>query len=188
MHWAPPPPALVAIERATREPATHSYCPDEGLPALRDALKAKLLADNGIAAAEVMVTSGSNQVARRAAPPGRKAPQSAWRARTQTARAHARPCCPTPVRSGRREPLRSGDASVSACACRRVFVRTRACLRVRASVLQRWLMVCLCVFECVCVCVRVRVRVPACVCARARVPACARKRASAMVDDLFVCI
>ena len=37
------------------------YGPDEGLPRLRDALKKKLYAENGISQSEVMVTAGANQ-------------------------------------------------------------------------------------------------------------------------------
>ena len=39
----------------------HWAPPDDGLPALREALKAKLKAENGIRHSEVMVTAGANQ-------------------------------------------------------------------------------------------------------------------------------
>ena len=61
VHWPPPETALAAGRAAMSEPDTSSYGPDDGLPALRDALKAKLAAENGLTKSEVMVTAGANQ-------------------------------------------------------------------------------------------------------------------------------
>jgi len=61
VHWKPPSEALQAVQAACLEPDSHSYCADDGLPSLREALKAKVAAENGLANSEVMVTSGSNQ-------------------------------------------------------------------------------------------------------------------------------
>eukprot|EP00930_Biecheleria_cincta_P056884 TRINITY_DN42900_c0_g1_i1.p1 TRINITY_DN42900_c0_g1~~TRINITY_DN42900_c0_g1_i1.p1 ORF type:complete len:430 (+),score=88.40 TRINITY_DN42900_c0_g1_i1:28-1317(+) len=61
VHWAPPQEATEAAAKAAREPDTNAYCPDDGLPALRDALKAKLREENGLEGVEVMVTAGANQ-------------------------------------------------------------------------------------------------------------------------------
>ena len=55
-----------AARRSTRRdavglPQTNAYCADDGLPELRDALKARLAAEKGLVASEVMVTAGANQ-------------------------------------------------------------------------------------------------------------------------------
>ena len=46
--WPPPETALAAGRTAMVEPDSNLYCADDGLPALRDALKAKLATENGI--------------------------------------------------------------------------------------------------------------------------------------------
>jgi len=61
VHWAPPESALAAGRAAMTEPDSSLYGPDDGLLALREALKAKLQAENGISQSEVMVTAGANQ-------------------------------------------------------------------------------------------------------------------------------
>tara|TARA_B110001452_G_scaffold118120_1_gene97980 strand:+ start:125 stop:1501 length:1377 start_codon:yes stop_codon:yes gene_type:complete len=61
VHWPPPSEALQAARAALDEPQTSLYCADDGLPALRDALKQKLARDNGLVSSEVMVTAGANQ-------------------------------------------------------------------------------------------------------------------------------
>ena len=61
VHWSPPAEALQAARTALDEPQTSLYCADDGLPALRDALKEKLARDNGLVSSEVMVTAGANQ-------------------------------------------------------------------------------------------------------------------------------
>ncbi|KAL6764759.1 PLP-dependent transferase [Haematococcus lacustris] len=63
VHWQPPPQALkVAVEKLQSDPqGVSGYGPTQGLPALRDALKAKLRDKNGLHGVEVMVTAGANQ-------------------------------------------------------------------------------------------------------------------------------
>lgn len=61
VHWPPPPEAITAARAAADEPSSHLYGADDGLPELRAALKAKLAAENGLTASEVMVTAGANQ-------------------------------------------------------------------------------------------------------------------------------
>lgn len=67
VYWKPPRSAYDALaDAAANDDALHTYCPDEGLPALRDALKAKVAAENGLGGddgteAEIMVTAGANQ-------------------------------------------------------------------------------------------------------------------------------
>ena len=61
VHWPPPETALAAGRAAMMEPDTSLYGPDDGLLSLRDALKAKLAAENGIHNSDVMVTAGANQ-------------------------------------------------------------------------------------------------------------------------------
>lgn len=48
VHWAPPPAALEAVAVATADPALSQYGPDAGLPQLRQALRDKLAAENGL--------------------------------------------------------------------------------------------------------------------------------------------
>ena len=61
VHWPPPEQALAAGRAAMLEPDTSMYGADDGILPLRDALKAKLAAENGIVNSEVMVTAGANQ-------------------------------------------------------------------------------------------------------------------------------
>jgi DNA-binding transcriptional MocR family regulator len=48
VHWAPPAAALEAVAAATTDPALSQYGPDAGLPPLRQALREKLAAENGL--------------------------------------------------------------------------------------------------------------------------------------------
>ena len=48
VHWAPPQAALEAVAAATSDPALSQYGPDAGLPQLRQALRDKLAAENGL--------------------------------------------------------------------------------------------------------------------------------------------
>jgi hypothetical protein len=60
--WPPPPEALAAGAAAVQgDPSVNSYGPDEGSPALRQALREKLRDANGLDGYDVIVTSGSNQ-------------------------------------------------------------------------------------------------------------------------------
>jgi katanin p60 ATPase-containing subunit A1 len=64
VHWAPPPQALDRVAKALADPATtaiHSYGPDEGNPALREALRQKLVHKNNLPNYDVCVTAGANQ-------------------------------------------------------------------------------------------------------------------------------
>ena len=61
VHWTPPETALAAGRAAMNEPDTSLYGADDGIPALREALKLKLRDENGITNSEVMVTAGANQ-------------------------------------------------------------------------------------------------------------------------------
>ncbi len=60
-----PPPAIVAdrVAEVAREPDGARYVPQQGLPALREALAAELTADHrtGVGAHEVLITAGCNQ-------------------------------------------------------------------------------------------------------------------------------
>ena len=57
MHWQPPTSAIDAAHNALSEQDTHSYCADDGLPALREALTNKLKIENGLVQSAVMVQS-----------------------------------------------------------------------------------------------------------------------------------
>ena len=61
VHWSPPEQVMEAARSAIEESDTHSYCADDGLIALRDALQDKIKTENGLTNSAVMVTSGSNQ-------------------------------------------------------------------------------------------------------------------------------
>ncbi len=62
VHWQPPPSALqLASHLVATDPSVNSYGPAEGLPALREALRAKLRQQNELQGYEVMVTAGANQ-------------------------------------------------------------------------------------------------------------------------------
>ena len=60
VHWAPPDAAIDAAANAARDPSSHAYGADAGLPELRTALAKKLRA-KGLVNAEIMVTAGANQ-------------------------------------------------------------------------------------------------------------------------------
>ncbi|GFR53019.1 hypothetical protein Agub_g15711 [Astrephomene gubernaculifera] len=63
VHWGPPPAALERLSaRLAADPAAVSgYAPNEGLPALRAALRHKLLERNKLPHYDVIVTPGCNQ-------------------------------------------------------------------------------------------------------------------------------
>src|ERR1043165_3902315 len=64
VHYGPPPEALAQIERFAADPNLHKYQAVAGVPALLDALTAKLAADTRIAVGReraLMVTAGGNQ-------------------------------------------------------------------------------------------------------------------------------
>ncbi|KAF8066353.1 ISS1 [Scenedesmus sp. PABB004] len=63
VHWQPPPAAAARAAEllAAGGPAVHGYGPADGLPALREALAAKLTSVNGLPGYEAMVTAGANQ-------------------------------------------------------------------------------------------------------------------------------
>ncbi|KAJ1486821.1 nitrogenous transferase, partial [Baffinella frigidus] len=62
VFWGPPKEAVAAATAAVgAEASTNAYCADDGLPAFREMLTAKLKAENGLERSSVMVTSGSNQ-------------------------------------------------------------------------------------------------------------------------------
>src|SRR5580765_5193806 len=61
--YGPPPEAFAALQEFAVDPQNHKYKPVQGLPALLDALVAKLRAENGIsvdASNAVVVTAGGN--------------------------------------------------------------------------------------------------------------------------------
>jgi aspartate/methionine/tyrosine aminotransferase len=63
VHYGPPAAAIDAVRAALGSPATSEYQPVAGLPALRERIAAKLVAENGIDVARgsrVMVTAGGN--------------------------------------------------------------------------------------------------------------------------------
>ena len=64
VHWPPPKAALDAIvSRVSGGDASLSqYGANEGLPALRDALKRKVAEVNGLLDHEICITHGGNQV------------------------------------------------------------------------------------------------------------------------------
>lgn len=64
VHYGPPPEAFAQLERLAADPNLHKYQPVVGIPALLDAIAAKLAADNRIrvgANNALMVTAGGNQ-------------------------------------------------------------------------------------------------------------------------------
>ena len=63
VHYGPPPEAREGVERFFRDPENHKYKSESGLPALIDAFRDKLEAENGIRVGDesrVVVTAGSN--------------------------------------------------------------------------------------------------------------------------------
>lgn len=61
--YGPPPEAIEQIEAFLVEPANHTYQPVQGIPELREAIRRKLGAENGIATGDVgrvVVTAGGN--------------------------------------------------------------------------------------------------------------------------------
>jgi len=64
VSYSPPPEVLEAVRRFGAAASDHRYGPVEGLPALVEAIEAKLASENGIAvrpASRVLVTAGGNQ-------------------------------------------------------------------------------------------------------------------------------
>lgn len=63
VHYGPPEQSIAAISRFLADPQNHKYGPVDGIPELREALRAKLSAENGIAVddgSRVIVTAGGN--------------------------------------------------------------------------------------------------------------------------------
>lgn len=63
VHYGPPPEAREGVERFFQDAENHKYKSESGLPALIDAFRAKLEAENGFRIGEgsrVVVTAGSN--------------------------------------------------------------------------------------------------------------------------------
>ncbi len=63
VHYPPPPEALEAARAGLSDPFIHTYQPEEGIPSLRNALAAKLRAENGVDVGRdtgLMVTAGGN--------------------------------------------------------------------------------------------------------------------------------
>ncbi len=63
VHYGPPPEAREGVERFFQDPENHKYKSESGIPALIDAFRAKLEAENGFRIGEesrVVVTAGSN--------------------------------------------------------------------------------------------------------------------------------
>lgn len=48
VHWQPPPEALQLASQMATDPAVSAYGPDDGLPALREALRQKIRTENGL--------------------------------------------------------------------------------------------------------------------------------------------
>lgn len=61
VHWQPPPQALERAKAMVYDPSCSGYGPDEGSPALREALRAKLAKENNLYGYDVHVTAGANQ-------------------------------------------------------------------------------------------------------------------------------
>jgi aromatic aminotransferase len=61
VHWAPPAAAIARATAMATDPAVSSYGPDEGSPALREALRKKLTVENGLKGYDVHITAGANQ-------------------------------------------------------------------------------------------------------------------------------
>ena len=61
VHWQPPKQALDRAAAAVMDPLSSAYGPDEGTPALREALRSKLAQYNGLEGYDVHVTAGANQ-------------------------------------------------------------------------------------------------------------------------------
>lgn len=61
VHWSPPPGVAEAVVAAASDPASNAYGADDGIAELREALKLKTSAENGLGNVEVMVTAGANQ-------------------------------------------------------------------------------------------------------------------------------
>jgi aspartate/methionine/tyrosine aminotransferase len=62
-YWKPPPTVSSVLMQALENDDSylHTYCPDEGLPELREALVNKIRAENLLGNHNVMVTAGANQ-------------------------------------------------------------------------------------------------------------------------------
>ena len=63
VHYGPPPEAREGVGRFFQDPENHKYKSESGLPALIDAFRAKLEAENGFGSgtdSRVVVTAGSN--------------------------------------------------------------------------------------------------------------------------------
>ena len=61
VYWEPPDSVSASLQQGIRTNTLHLYCPDEGLPELREAIQVKLSNENNLSDHHVMVTSGANQ-------------------------------------------------------------------------------------------------------------------------------
>lgn len=61
VHWTPPESAVATGVAMAQDPSVNSYGPDEGMPELRQRLREKLKAENGLEGYDVHVTAGANQ-------------------------------------------------------------------------------------------------------------------------------
>jgi aspartate/methionine/tyrosine aminotransferase len=62
--YGPPKEAMLAATEALQEESGFKYCPDSGLPGLRETIATKLVSENGVEAdpsRNIMVTAGANQ-------------------------------------------------------------------------------------------------------------------------------
>ena len=63
VHYGPPPEVREGVARFFEDPENHRYQSESGIPALIDAFRVKLEAENGVqvgGASRVVVTAGSN--------------------------------------------------------------------------------------------------------------------------------
>jgi aspartate/methionine/tyrosine aminotransferase len=61
VYWEPPDSVAPALQAGIQMNTLHLYCPDEGLPELREAIQVKLRNENNLSDHHVMVTAGANQ-------------------------------------------------------------------------------------------------------------------------------
>ncbi|KAI2498595.1 Aminotransferase class I and II [Fragilaria crotonensis] len=61
VYWEPPDTVAAALQVGIQTNTLHLYCPDEGLPELREAIQIKLRNENNLSDHHNMVTAGANQ-------------------------------------------------------------------------------------------------------------------------------
>lgn len=61
VYWEPPDTVAAALQAGIQTNTLHLYCPDEGLPELREAIQIKLRNENNLSDHHIMVTAGANQ-------------------------------------------------------------------------------------------------------------------------------